>query len=54
MTYVCYQGNDRDCGFASLRMMMANKSRNKSYLYLEKPQKKKDYTFYDIIDRHLV
>ena len=49
MTYVCYQGNDRDCGFASLRMMMANKSHNKSYLYLEKPQKKKDYTFYDLI-----
>ena len=49
MTYVCYQGNDRDCGFASLKMMMANKSHNKSYLYLEKPQKKKDYTFYDLI-----
>lgn len=51
MTYVCYQGNDRDCGFASLRMLMANKAHNKSYLYLEKPQKKKDYTFYDLI-RH--
>ena len=48
MTYVSYQGNDRDCGFACLRMMMANKSHNKSYLYLEKPQKKKDYSFYDL------
>ena len=48
MTYVCYQGNDRDCGFASLKMLLANKSKNKSYLYISKPAKKKDYTFYDL------
>lgn len=48
MTYVCYQGNDRDCGFAALRMLLANKSRNKSYLYIKKPTKRKDYTLYDL------
>lgn len=49
MTYVCYQGNDRDCGFASLKMLLANKMHNKAYLYLKKPSKKKDYTFYDLM-----
>ena len=49
MTYVCYQGNDRDCGFASLKMLLANKTHNKKYLYLKKPSKKKDYTFYDLM-----
>lgn len=49
MTYVCYQGNDHDCGFAALKMLLANKVRNKSYLYIKKPAKKKDYTFYDLI-----
>lgn len=50
MTYFCYQGNDRDCGFASLKMLLANKTKNKSYLYIEKPQKKKNYSFYDLIN----
>lgn len=49
MTYICYQGNDQDCGFAALRMLMANVSRNKSYLYVQKPQKRKNYTYYDLI-----
>ena len=50
MTYVCYQGNDRDCGFASLKMLLANRMHDKSYLYLKKPSKKKDYTFYDLMN----
>ena len=49
MTYVCYQGNDHDCGFAALKMLLANKVHNKSYLYIKKPAKKKDYSFYDLI-----
>ena len=49
MTYVCYQGNDHDCGFAALKMLLANKVHNKSYLYIKKPSKKKDYTFQDLI-----
>lgn len=49
MTYVCYQGNDHDCGFAALKMLLANRSNNKSYLYIKKPSKKKDYTFQDLI-----
>lgn len=49
MTYISYQGNDSDCGFASLKMLLANKTKNKSYLYIRKPSKKKDYSFYDLI-----
>lgn len=49
MTYISYQGNDHDCGFAGLRMLLANVSKNKSYLYISKPQKKKNYTYYDLI-----
>lgn len=49
MTYVCYQGNDHDCGFAALKMLMANRCKNKSYLYIKKPSKKRSYTFQDLI-----
>lgn len=48
MSYFCYQGNDSDCGFASLKMMMAYYSHNKSYLYIKKGSKKKDYSFLDL------
>lgn len=48
MKYFCYQGNNGDCGFASLKMMMASYSHNKSYLYIKKDKKKKDFTFYDL------
>ena len=49
MTYACYQGNEHDCGFAALKMLLANTAKNKSYLYLRKPAKKKDYTLSDLI-----
>lgn len=49
MTYTCFQGNDSDCGFAALKMLLANKANNKSYLYIRKPSKKKEYTFYELI-----
>lgn len=48
MAYICYQGNDHDCGFAALKMLLANKTKNKSYLFIKKPYKKKDYTFQDL------
>lgn len=49
MTYFCYQGNDKDCGFASLKMSMAKFTRNKDYLNLIKNKKKESYTFSDLI-----
>lgn len=50
MSYFCYQGNDNDCGFASLKMLMAYYAHNKSYLYISKPNKKERYTFKDLIE----
>lgn len=48
MKYFCYQGNNGDCGFASLKMMMASYSHNRSYLFIKKGKKKKDFTFLDL------
>lgn len=50
MNYISYQGNDNDCGFASLKMLLANLSKNKSYLYLDKLEKRKCYSFSDLIN----
>lgn len=49
LTYFCYQGNDCDCGFASLKMLLATINKNHNFLYLTKPQKKGNYSFADII-----
>lgn len=50
MSYFCYQGNDRDCGFTSLKMLLAMLSKDKNYLFLKKgSHKKKDYSLYDLI-----
>lgn len=52
MSYFCYQGNNSDCGFASLKMMMASFAHNRSYLYIKKPpNKNKNFTFLDL--RHI-
>ena len=48
MAYICYQGNDHDCGFAAMKMLLANKTHNKSYLFIKKPKKKKSFTFHDL------
>jgi len=48
MSYFCYQGNNGDCGFAALKMMMATFAHNKSYLYIKKTNKRKDFTFLDL------
>ncbi len=47
--YFCYQANDSDCGFASLKMLMAYKCRNTNYLRITKDKKLGSYTFADLI-----
>lgn len=50
MFHFCYQGNDHDCGFASLKMLLANLSKDKNYLYLRKDDNLKNgYSFSDLI-----
>lgn len=48
MKYFIFQGNDHDCGFAALKMLLANISQDKSYLYIPKLNKKESYTLEDI------
>ena len=40
MKYFIFQGNDHDCGFTSLKMLLANLKKDKSFLYLKKCIKK--------------
>ena len=47
--YFCYQGNDNDCGFASLKMLLAVTNKNEGYLRLEKTTKRDNYSFADLI-----
>ena len=50
MSYFCYQGNDSDCGFASLKMLLAILSKDRNYLFLKKPSNKKShFTIADLI-----
>ena len=49
MRYIQYQANNNDCGFVSLKMLLASVSKNKSYLYLKKGSKKANFTFRDLI-----
>lgn len=42
MTYFCYQGNDGDCGFAALKMLLARLQKSRAYLDLEKPKGRKE------------
>ena len=49
--YFIYQGNDRDCGFTALKILLANVYRNRGFLYIEKPEKKnEDFSFLEIKD----
>lgn len=50
MKYFVFQGNESDCGFASLKMLLANLSKDASYLNLPKPEKKSNYTLKDLMD----
>lgn len=49
MRYFIYQGNDNDCGFASMKMLLALVNKNPGFLYLDKPTKRERYTFSDLI-----
>jgi len=49
MRYFIYQGNDNDCGFASIKMLLAIVNKNPGFLYLDKPTKRERYTFSDLI-----
>ena len=49
MKYFTYQGSNHDCGFASLKMLLANLSNNKDYLHLKKEGRKDNYSFLDLI-----
>ena len=48
MKYFVFQGNDHDCGFASLKMYLATLAKDKSYLYIPKPKKREKYNLNDI------
>ena len=49
MKYFTYQGSNHDCGFAGLKMLLANLSNNKGYLHLKKEGRKDNYSFLDLI-----
>lgn len=50
MKYFIYQGNDHDCGFAALKMYLATIAKDKSYLYIPKPNKREHYTLEDLVN----
>lgn len=49
MDYFCYQANDHDCGFASLKMLLASLHKDRHYLYLKKGNKRESFSFQDLI-----
>lgn len=49
MKYFIFQGHDHDCGFASLKMLMAHVRKDKSYLYMNKILKQDALTVNDIV-----
>ena len=48
MKYFIFQGNDHDCGFTSLKMLMAHLQKDKSYLYVKKIRRKDVFSVDDI------
>lgn len=50
MSYFIFQGNDYDCGFASLKNLLANFAKDKSYLYIPKGNKKDNFTIADLVE----
>ena len=50
MKYFIYQGNDHDCGFATLKMYLATIAKDKSYLYIPKPSKREHYSLEDLVN----
>lgn len=50
MDYFIYQSTANDCGFACLKMLLATLNKDNNYLYLKKPKKEDNYSFFDIIN----
>ena len=48
MKYFIFQGNDHDCGFTSLKILLANLQKDKSYLYMKKWIRKDVFSVNDI------
>ncbi len=48
--YISFQGNDYDCGFQSLKMLLATITKNGDYLKLPKGDKRASFTFQDLIE----
>ena len=48
MKYFIFQGNDHDCGFAALKMLLATLAKDKSYLYIPKPNKREYFSLDDL------
>lgn len=48
MRMFIFQGNDHDCGFAALKMLLANLTRDKSYLHIPKPRKREKFNLEDL------
>ncbi|MFA5481446.1 MAG: cysteine peptidase family C39 domain-containing protein, partial [Bacilli bacterium] len=50
MHYFVYQGNDYDCGFACLKMLLCHAHKTSHYLSLQKPVDKRGlYSYKDLI-----
>ena len=49
MKYFIYQGNDHDCAFAALKILLANLAKDKSFLYLPKPARREYYDLLDVV-----
>lgn len=50
MKHFIYQGNDTDCGFTSLKMLLATVSHDDSYLFISKPEKKGNHSLKELED----
>lgn len=49
--YFAYQGNDFDCGFAALKMLLCHAHKSSRYLQLAKPTHRRDrYSYRDLLD----
>ncbi|MDD4154298.1 MAG: cysteine peptidase family C39 domain-containing protein, partial [Bacilli bacterium] len=51
MRYFAFQGNDYDCGFASVKMLLCHAHRSARFLQLAKPPNHRDrYSYRDLLD----
>lgn len=48
MKYFCYQTGNNDCGFASLKMLLANLYHNPNYLYLARKYHDQQYSIFEL------